>query len=151
MSKDLPFEDTEVSAIRSIGACIGLLVEAGFEKVGQVIDQQTGTSILAQYKGASFIWQAKTDLVYQALSRRKRGRYDSRLLRERAERMSWRLTYFEIKAATDSVKYQAASVAQVFGGRLAIADATGHTKFYADLITEAIEAGDMKKLPLLGM
>lgn len=145
----LPFENTEVPSERSIGAAIGLLVESGFEKVGQIIAEGE-TQILAQYRGASFIWSPKCDLVYKAVTNQKRGRYDSVDMKNRARRMAWRLIYFEIKAATDSVKYQAASVAEVFGGRLMVQDHTGKPRFYAELITEAIEIGQMSKLPLLG-
>ncbi len=142
MSKNyFPFQDTSISADRSIGEIVGLLKEVGFDRIAQIYDQGAD-AVIAVYRGTEFVFQADSKKIADVLWDRYNGHSKTREdFEEQAKRIAWRILWNQVKNQSDVIKYEVAPVSSVFGGYLSFHDQQGKRTTLAELITSEIEAG----------
>lgn len=137
----LPFQDTTISASRSLGQIVEMLVEIGFSEVAQLTIQGV-KSVRAAHNGAVFEFVANIDGIKQTLQdQRVRRPYSAGDLQARAEKIAWRILYNRVKCTVDAVKYEVETLAQSMGGRLLLTKSNNESVYFADYIVEQIEAG----------
>ena len=137
----LPFQDTTISASRSLRQIVDMLVEIGFSEVAQFTIQGV-KSVRAAHNGAVFEFVANIDGIKQKLQdQRSRRSYSAGHLQARAEKIAWRILYSRVKCTVDAVKYEVETLAQSMGGRLLLTKADGKSVYFADYVVEKIEAG----------
>jgi len=134
-----PFENTNKSPNQSASDIVELLESLGFETVGQ-LSQRSRKIVVATNKDAEFRFEANADEIYRVLVDGK-PRTDKQHLREQSFRIAWRLLWNQVKNSCDVIRYQAADIAQVFGGYLVINKQDGTQIGLAQLIVSEIEAG----------
>lgn len=137
----LPFQDSTVSASRSLGQIVEMLVEMGFSEVAQFTIQGV-KSVRAAHNGAVFEFTVSIDSIKQTLQdKRTRGYYSVGDLQARAEKIAWRILYHRVKSTVDAVKYQVETLAQSMGGRLLLTKADNKSVYFADYVVQKIEEG----------
>lgn len=137
----LPFQDTTVSASRSLGQIVEMLIDIGFSEVAQFTINGV-KSVRAAHNGAVFEFVASIDGIKQALQKqRSRRSYSAGDLQARAEKIAWRILYNRVKCTVDAVKYKVETLAQSMGGRLLLTKANNESVYFADYVVEQIEAG----------
>lgn len=137
----LPFQDTTISASRSLGQIVEMLVEMGFSEVAQFTIQGV-KSVRAAHNGAVFEFVANIDGIKKTLqAQRVRRPYSAGDLQARAEKIAWRILYNRVKCTVDAVKYGVETLAQSMGGRLLLTKSNNESVYFADYVVEQIEAG----------
>jgi len=137
----LPFQDTTISASRSLGQIVEMLVEIGFSEVAQFTIQGV-KSVRAAHNGAVFEFVANIDGIKEKLQDQRRHRsYSPGDLQARAEKIAWRILHARVKCTVDAVMYEVETLAQSMGGRLLLTKASGDSVYFADYVVEQIEAG----------
>jgi hypothetical protein len=137
----LPFQDTTISASRSLAQIVDMLVDIGFSEVAQFTINGV-KSVKAAHNGAVFEFVANIDGIKQRLQdQRSRGSYSTGDLQARAEKIAWRILHSRVKCTVDAVKYEVETLAQSMGGRLVLTKANNESIYFADYVVEKIEAG----------
>lgn len=137
----LPFQDTTISASRSLSQIVDMLVEIGFSEVAQYTINGV-KSVKAAHNGAVFEFVANIDGIKQRLQdQRSRRSYSPGDLQARAEKIAWRILYSGVKCTVDAVKYGVESLAQGMGGHLLLTRSDNKSVYFADYIVKQIEAG----------
>ena len=145
----LPFQDTTISASRSLGQIVDMLVEMGFSEVAQFTIQGV-KSVQAAHNGAIFEFVANIDGIKRRLQKQRSSTYPPADLQARAEKIAWRILHARVKCTVDAVKYEVETLAQSMGGRLLLTKADNKPVYFADYVVEQIEAGKITAGRLTG-
>lgn len=138
MTKYMPYQNTTISATKSASDVADLLELLGFDTIAQVTHQGK-KMVVATFKGAEFRFKVDAAEITKALH--SSGRKSQQDIEEQANRVAWRMLWYQVKCSCDILKYQTASVAQVFGGFLEFRNRAGDFIGLAEYITTEVEAG----------
>ena len=153
MADYLPFMNSRVSVRKSIGSCMDMLEQSGFEETGQHSKNGEYT-VYAAYKKTPFEFSVNIEAVRRTLINNlgertqaeirqgtPQGRNKMLEISNQAQRVGWRLMSLHIKAVCDSIKLGVLTPADAFAGHALLPDAHGGKITLAQKLTKLVEEG----------
>lgn len=141
----LPMVSSDVSERRSIDAVKELLRSMGCSKIAE-FEESGIVKVMAVVQGTGMVFAPNETGVYQTLKKHHNPKrnWNEQAQRGKAGIIAWRLLYYQVKNSHDMMVYNAASIEELFAGRMLVGpEGGGQPVQLSQIVAENRKSGKM--------